>query len=498
MTPAIFYQRFISRRTTFAILFSLIIFGISTQAFSYEPTTTHTGITQKALLKTTLHQFIKHLGYKNGIFSRLSLKAAPFRAQRYYKKIREKLDSSGGYQPDDSLTQWGIGWVLAGNIIEEEKASQDRNHFFDPKTQKGLDNKKAVAGSLFSFFSMIEGGDSLRAFLTASAFNFAGKSALKWIEHPDNPYSLKAFYTHLTHAITEKTESKRQYHLAESLIAMGALLHVLQDMSSPTHVRNDYYQGHLERVGESTYLRRSSYEYYVEHYYRRNGIPEYTGKAIKRPSFAAFFSTTAQQGLADLTQRSFFSPGSIPQPIFLNEKITKKQLYQKITRSMPYALPKIENLDLSDAHLHTKYLWSNKSRLLAYRIIPKKRTLNFFLDYNCHAANARILLPLAVGFSQGFINHLLRGNLTLKKTESGFSVFNRGSLTLRGKLILVTEDDKGSRKVLSTKMGFHSAPQTKIYDINAKDYKNAKKLWVVFQGKDQANDPIVTFTSIKL
>ena len=77
-------------------------------------------------------------------------------------------------------------------------------------------------------------------------------------------------------------------------------------------MRNDFRRAYLGNVGPSPLDRGSAFERFVADTYGRMGIPA-AGPPIERPTVMAFITAADAQGLADRTQRRFFSDGSLPE-----------------------------------------------------------------------------------------------------------------------------------------------------------------------------------------
>ncbi|OGD70599.1 hypothetical protein A3I18_01260 [Candidatus Campbellbacteria bacterium RIFCSPLOWO2_02_FULL_35_11] len=115
--------------------------------------------------------------------------------------ITEKAIELFNKNSSNKLSAQEIGWVRAGSI-EEDAFLRYLNHFYDPTTGAGL-------------------GDYL--------------SAKDWSVSPENQkYYLKGDQT-WKNAIDEYVKGNKK----EAFIALGHILHLIEDMSVPAHTRND-------------------------------------------------------------------------------------------------------------------------------------------------------------------------------------------------------------------------------------------------------------------
>ena len=248
------------------VLILLVVALTAIPASAYEGGTTHAGITSEAMLASRLHTFLRREhGLSLGLFTRLKLSSANM-ITRNARKLRHhliRLDPAGGFRPDAMGGMHAAGWVLAGSVLADVPSSANRNHFYSPVLRGGLAQPNLLLGAAVRLMATLEGGDTVREFFTATGFDLTGASAVSWISSPDNSRSGASFYRHLAESVAAAEPGRRTHSLAMALMAMGDLLHTLQDMASPTHVRNDFVQGHLQRLGRNSMNRGSAYERHV-------------------------------------------------------------------------------------------------------------------------------------------------------------------------------------------------------------------------------------------
>jgi len=461
---------------------------------AYEGGTTHAGLTSEAALKSKLHTFLRRdLGLPVGLFSRLEIipgEMSP-RAHKHLKIKLSRMDPSGGYTPDQEGSQFAIGWAMAGSVLADMPASLNRHHFYNPSSGKGLDNKRALASWWASLMATLEGGDTVRELLTGTGFDLTGRDPLDWMRDKYNPLSVEVFYGQMIEAARQKLPAARDHALARSLMALGGLLHLLQDMASPTHVRNDFYRGHLQRLGRSTFNRGSAYERYVAATFGQRGIPAYEGPAIVRHRLRDFFTSPRWDGLADRTSIEHFSPGTIPAQVRIFSNTDPAELRQRLSSKMPLEKPALGSLDLACAMKQTCYQKGPAGPRLAYRVDHKRR-LRFFLDRQCHAAAASKLLPLAIGFSSGLIDYLLRGEAALSCSGDGFTLKNTGPAVSRAKVHILVEDAQQQRKELKVMEVTRPAPTGQLLAaFSAEIPDDARAVVVLLDGLDQNGERLI-------
>ena len=467
-------------------------------ALAYEGPDTHVGLTTEAALASRLHAYLRtELGLGLGLFTRLELQgeAMDSRVHRLLQLDLDRMDPGGGYRPDPAYGQFAVSWALAGAVRAEMPASDNRHHFLCPATNTGLDQRYHSGGRTLALLATLEGSDTFRQFATATGFDLTGERATDWVFSPLNPQGVAGFYKNLAAAVSSVDPARRAHHLALTLTALGSMVHVLQDMASPTHVRNDFVPGHLEKLGSSAYTLGSAYERFVARQYGRLGIPRYTGPAITRASLRHFFHSPRWDGLADLTHLGHFSPGTIPANTQLLPDTDVKKLQERLEKAQTFQKPALGKIDLACAVKKTCYQRDpgSKRPMLAYRV-GKKGMLMFRLDNRVHAAAAGELLPRAVGFSTGFIDHLLRGKVDLAlKTANQVELVNRSADLVGARVRVFAEDEAGMRTLLGAQALDNPVKSgASLALLTVQVPRGTRKLVALLEGTEQASgDPVV-------
>jgi len=193
----------------------------------------------------------------------------------------------------DSLQRYQLKILFdAGVFAEDNPTVRSAHHFHDPIFEHapptgnhGLDDRKRlIALGLPVGVSLtvsdiaaaaVRGGDPSRIAggilealinfgfpfvnLRLGSFNLTGLSALnRALElpfqpggerpsatYPQNLYSLAHAERYLYQALTRTTKGEREHYLALHFLALASVLHLLEDMTSVAHVRNDFLVDHL-------------------------------------------------------------------------------------------------------------------------------------------------------------------------------------------------------------------------------------------------------------
>lgn len=490
-----------SRMTKLLATVSLLVAVWATpRAHAFEGGTTHAGITAEALLGSRLHAFLRREhGLSLGLFSRLKLSSSNMvkREARVLRHHLVRLDPTGGFRPDARGGLHAAGWVMAGSVLADVPSSTNRHHFYSPVLKKGLDQPNLLLGTMTRFVATLEGGDTVRELFTATGFDLTGDSAPSWIKSPTNPRSADRFYAHLADSVSAESPRRRQHSLAMALMAMGDLLHVLQDMASPSHVRNDFVKGHMQRLGRSSFNRGAAFERYVASVYGQHGIPSYEGPAIQRARLAHYFSSPRWDGLADVTNLAHFSPGNLPAPVKVLRGADPKELHGRLAKRLPMSKPALPAFDLACASRGVCHLKGKLGAMAAYRIDRKGR-LRFFLDRTCHASSAGHLLPLAIGYSAGLVDHLLRGRVTLERKGDDLKVLNLGAPLKDARVTVLAQDAAGKRTRLVSPAAKLPAARGAVLASAKVTVAGATELIVLVRGKDSLGEPLVATARLAL
>jgi hypothetical protein len=319
---------------------------------------------------------------------------------------------------------------------------------------------------------------------------------LKWLASPDNDVGVAAFYDQLDRSVASPGAATRATALARALMALGGTLAVLEDAGEPAHVRNDFRGAYQDLGGSSPFDRGSSFERHVAEAYGRAGVPA-PGPAVERPNVFAFITAPDDQGLADRTQRRFFSSGTLPGDAVVDRDTTTQDVLRQARDSAPFGLPRLTRLELREQG-QAHYLMAHDEggparRLLGYERISGR--VRFFLDGRVFDDTARVLLPEIGGYAVGLIEHLFRAQLALEVQDgqprvrlSGLRGALRG-----GKLRVFSETSAGERRELA------AASMGPVLEsvLGATVPSGTRRLAVVLRGEDDAG-PFVAAAELRL
>lgn len=472
------------RRLAVALPLALAVVALTAgTAPAWEAATTHAGLTEQSALASGLHQHLRdQFGIEAGLLAELTV--PPDDAAPLFALLR-RLDPSHGYVPDARGRLDALGWLVAGSVVADTPARHAAHHFFDPRTGGGL-AAKTLRGL----------GERLRHRLVPALAGErvvrSGVPAADWITDADNPMGWQGFAGQYRKAIGAATAAERRRHLAGALLAAGAMLHVLQDMGSPSHVRNDL-AAHLERLGPQPDDVGSRFERLAALAYDRLGIPRPTEAPTPRP-LRAYFTAGDGSGLADHTARSYFSTHTLPAPTELHVGAPAPEVERALARVLrrPEPAP-ARPLDLIAARDEDGAVLRDDAGTCLARYQLRRGVLRWSMDDACAIEQLAALLPRVGGYGAGFLDHLFRGTLTLEQQGNAVRA-GAGDLALGAGRVTAYWDD--ARGVRSEYAGAEVAPGAAL--VAPAPPAGAASITIFFDGVDQSGAPLLAAGTLAL
>ena len=255
------------------------------------------------------------------------------------------LDPAGGYRPGDDGLAPAVAWIVAGAVIA--KTPPEAGAASVLRSQHGLRIEGRRRDRWIPAFLRVvaDAGGSLRGVATGTSFSFEGQPSLQWLEAPENDVGLPVFFDQIERAIADPDPAARSSALARALMALGGVLTVLEDAGNPAQVRNDFRAAYLRGHSGSPFDRTSPFERAVADLFGVGGVPA-PRAVVHRANVRAFFTDGDGQGLADRTQRRFFSDGTVPEDGIVDRDTTPAEVVRAARESLTYALPTVSRLDL--------------------------------------------------------------------------------------------------------------------------------------------------------
>jgi hypothetical protein len=466
--------------TSRQLLAAVVLAGLALlppkSALAWDPATTHAGLTERALEASKFHATLAHqLGRALGSLEplRLDVSALDADVARELKTRLEALDPASGYRPSAEVIATASAWVRAGAVLAKTPPERGRHHFFEPQTRAGLDDGPGLSGTVHAARLTFDDGATVRDSATGLAFDLEGRPALEWLRSPQNDLGLGAFFDNWVLAVGAPRSTQRETALARALLALGGALSVLEDVGQPAFVRNDF-RGEFLALDSGSALER-----FVADRYGSVGLPPAVAP-VSRPDLDSYFVAADGNGLAQATQRRFFSPGTLPKDFRCDPNQTPSELASVANRSLRFPEPTVTPLDVRHAG-RTRYVIREGARVLAYQRNGDR--LHFFIDQAVQEDLARKWLPEVEGYAAGMVDYLLRAKLQIVVAE------NKAEVTLTGALAPVDpgavvhvywEDEAGARTELATQAVRGDAPASFVVPTGS------RKVAAYVRGQDGA------------
>jgi hypothetical protein len=438
-------------------------------AGAWEPQTTHAGLAEQAALASRLHKRLVSLGFVGGLFEPLTIPPADAPALTSALKL---LSPTHGSVPDARGRQVALAWLTAGAALADVPAVHGANHFFDPATGRGW---MAPDRGMLTGLS-----DKIRETLGRSSLPGKGVPAPDWVTDKTNPFNLEQFLNQYAKAVSAATPGERSRYMAAALVAAGAMLHTLGDLGAPSRVRGDT-AAHLDALGAGPDDLGSRFERIAALAYGRLGVPA-PSRTITRTHLRDYFSSKDGGGLADVIARSYFSPGTLPEPTHVGSDIKPR-----LVRPQP-ALPARLNLMAANRDDGTTLRTASGTCLARYRV--ERDTVTFSLDDDCMLEQLAYILPEVSAYEAGLLDFLLRGELTI---TTGDQIAVSGKGLGAGNVEILVEDDRGVRKSIASVAATGAEQLAQVASPGA-----GARVVAVFRGADAAGEPIVAVGAMPL
>lgn len=360
--------------------------------------------------------------------------------------LKDNLNLAKGV--DAILPMYGqktiIDWLKDGSTAEDALDDcRASNHFHDPT------KAWSVAGMNDSPWFINLACSSWQPYY--SAVTWATGYASPTEQRPSLGYNLndevrsanewsKAYHYYYKALMAEK-KSQREAHFAQMFLALGKVLHLIQDMSVPAHVRNDF-RSHLNFSGVHILDLAGSwiwppkawfnntFEYYVKAHSELVSKASASVPAFSNARVTDFWDRQTSQvplGLAQITNAGYLSDSTIPNndpaPEYrysspaINSSLYICEDYAPGSKKLRKYISRKACGTPSEARTEDHFAAVsvlNKPVLITRDYIS---TLRLWLDDNVHKTYAGELLPLAVGYSAAVLDYFFRGQLEVSFGE---------------------------------------------------------------------------------
>jgi hypothetical protein len=411
-----------------------------TSARAWDPSTTHSQMTRRAVGASAVHlHWMDGSDLRRGIFSAVRLDPAQLSEdmrRRVLVAMQHAHADSGaaglggpGACPGASAPvstrarcvegdQWelsALGWIQLGMVAELDPRDRILHHFADrqdPQAAKWTDRTlpRAVLRAEFR-----RSGGSLSESLTGSAFSGTAPSALAWVEDKQDPWAPRQALLRLRDASLAADPTARDHALAEGLLGIGALLHVVQDLSVPAHARGDI-TAFFSPLSGTAGDRGLPLQEFVRVEYGRTRLPTALALGPRATTRGVVLSRTLRGhllgdedfgGLIPMAGHRFLSETSLPEPTGLPPDSTAQEAAAFLLADAALDPVETEGAKLSPWPAAAGYLLSAEGRPLAAFEADTVGQVRLYLDRRVYRDQAGHLIPLGVEVSRSVLDLLL-------------------------------------------------------------------------------------------
>jgi hypothetical protein len=356
-----------------------------------------------------------------------------------FLNLSSRISGEGAYLV--TVNQSIENWIQYGAQYEDGNIFQiirPRNHFHNPICQAPWTSCQPPwpdAGLHDSYLGL----------------PISGESALLWAQDPaNNNWAWQGVRQAYSDALTATTDTDREHRFAQTFRGIGHVIHLIQDMGVPAHVRND--QHLAEGLGLAGGL-----ESWASSQEAANVIAQFLGQSPVIPPLPQgpglanlapitqfwdtdrYDGTTATLsvvndpniGLAEYTNANYFSDDTIAAPVGSRHHFdfpsTDINDYSAYTDDAPAGSQGQKRWYLYRAGSASAHTFAGSFLRSPNEPQPSAITSNLVLDAKVHEDYSRDLIPRAVGYSVGLINYFFWGQIALSLPNRGVYALSDGN-----------------------------------------------------------------------
>jgi hypothetical protein len=257
-------------------------------------------------------------------------------------------------------------------------------------------------------------------------------------------------------------EDTRNEYMTKCFRALGQVLHLLQDMAVPAHVRNDFSRGHTDIIPDSNSAPwnwiGNRFEAFVKKNDTKNWFNESTGGTLNDISLTNFWDTNNYDGSIPITDENMLGLAEFANLNFVSPYTIFSKTYpypnEGSTNIEEYILGELSPEIVTDEDGVTReeiYLSKIQHGInINHFVIPSYLSEEMFgidggiertyrLDNRCFKDYADLLIPRAIGYSARLLDYFFRGNIEVLSLKP-FTVNDGLGLRLRIKNITPTQE----------------------------------------------------------
>lgn len=325
--------------------------------------------------------------------------------------------------------------LIVDGAMQEDEGTRSLAHFYDPTTNQGLNTTglpvacQAVIAGLTGPLPWLANGLS---FLPSPDWSLEDTNYFN-----AQAYSYKHARSYFFDALTTPDKTTREQYWGKTFQALGQVIHHIEDMAQPQHVRNDphlsYFKGEPcenpslyeklanENRGSLPYTPPYALDLSIfptPRAFWKNETPGHSGTGMAEFTNANFFSFGTNVGsgrygspmlTGEATLCVFPNAGSQPRcPIYTNPNVSGTMTFYSTVVTDAYApqLTQVNPLATTES-LFDQYLKDAGSSPV------------FALNQFNFTAAQSFLIPRAVAYSAGMLNYFVRGQMEISLPDEG-------------------------------------------------------------------------------
>lgn len=314
--------------------------------------------------------------------------------------------------------------IIADGGVLEDNFLRYSNHFYNPLNDQGL----------FSIFI------SAKDWALKPAGNQYADGQYSWFDARDYYYK----------ALTSKDKAARDTNFAETFRAIGQVMHLIQDMSVPAHVRNDAHG--LKGDGYELWAKRNIKDGTQVNAYTFQAHTPYNSSFLILNLFDTgqydddsnpTVTLSNSVGLSEFTNSNFLSAKTIFRH-FTYPNWSNLQAYEQDMGSGKTVVYQRKTGPLPIEHFVREKIY--------YNLLPSTDAFRGLrLDDYVHADYAQYLIPRAIGYSSQVLSYFFRGQLDAVFGDGNIKIKNVSSETIsNGTFEIYSDNADGRRTLLSS------------------------------------------------
>jgi len=493
------------------------------EAMAWDPSTTHLGMLERAVLGSALHlRWMAGSELQRGLFSPLRVDPRRLSAseRRFLSAALNYGHSGSGVLPlggpgacpgatapvstqlfcvDGDLWEMpAVQWMELGVVAEMVPSARAVHHFVDRKEPgRTTYSDPQQRPLLLRARQFRHNGAPLAGYITGTSYAGAGRSAIAWLADVEDPLAPPQTFRHLELASTLADARARDHHLAMALIGVGALLHVLQDMSVPAHARGDV-TAFFTALSDAPADRGLPFSEIARLSFGRHDLP---GKpapaavtAVRGAALAAglqghFLGDAGYEGLAVFTGRRFFSEGSLPAPMFLEPTITAEQAATLLLAGADLEASELQGAVLSPWPATRGYVKTQTGRPLAAFDTDDIGRVRPFIDEAVYREQFAQLVPRGVEASRSLIDWLWPTWPELRHDAAAGHVDLRIAEDLQEPVLLVFTQTAEGQRTIQQKVQLRPGADNRV--LGLPKLADDQRTVIVLRARRSSGEPLI-------